>query len=250
MSRTPSTTGLALLTLPAGALVALGAVFALRPALVLERVPELEAVLATVDPETVVLALAVVFVVFAPVLGMTGRLRRSTPSPLVADDPAASERTAVDDRPSAARTDRIGGRIDELVATATAYDSEPRDAREAARAQLLETLRPIAATAYANRAGVSLEAATAAVEAGTWTDDPRAAAFLATPEGPSIPLWLWLVDLVRTARPFAAHLDATLDEIERLQSAATVARPDADTGTESVAETESERDGESTEVVA
>ncbi|QSX00158.1 DUF7269 family protein [Haloterrigena alkaliphila] len=223
MSRTPSTTGLALLTLPAAVLVAVGGVLAVRPALLLERVPELETLLASVDPGTVVFALVILLVLFAPTLGLAGRLRRSGLAPLVDD---ASD-VGFDDS-SGGRRDRraaVGGTIDDRIALATAYDDEPRDVREAARERLLESLRPIAATAYANRAGVADEEATAAIEAGTWTDEPRAAAFLAGSEGPSTPLWLWLLDLLRTADPFVAHLETTIDEIERLQSSATVAAP-------------------------
>ena len=240
MSRTPSATGLALLTLPAAVLVAVGAIFAVRPALVLERAPELEAVLAAVDPETVVLALAVVLVLFAPMLGIAGRLRPSAPSSLVADDSTAEPRAPFDDRSRADRPDVVGAAVDEHIALATAYDSEPRDVREAAREELLESLRSIATTAYANRAGITTVEAATAIEAGTWTDDTRAAAFLAAPSGPSIPLWLWLVDLVRSADPFGRHLEATIDEIERLQSAATVTRPDSGAETnESVVASES-----------
>lgn len=243
MSRTPSSTGLALLTLPAAVLVAVGAVFVVRPALVLERVPELETALAAVDPEIVVLALAVVLVAFAPTLGIAGRLRPSSPSSLVADDSATEPRAPVDDRSATDRPDAVGAAIDERIALATAYDSEPRDVREAAREELLASLRSIAATAYANRAGIATEEAAAAIEAGAWTDDPRAAAFLAAPSGPSVPLWLWLVDLVRSADPFGRHLEATIDEIERLQSTATVVGPDVESETgsdESVAAGESD----------
>ena len=247
MSRTPSTRGLALLTLPAAALVAVGTVVAVRPALLLERAPELEAALAAVDPGTVVLALAVLLVVFAPTLGLTGRLRPSRPSPLVAEASATGSRPSSDDRSPSGRTDVVGAAIAEQIRLATAYDSEPRDVREDARRRLLESLRPIAATAYGNRAGVTADEAMAAIEAGTWTDDPRAAAFLAAPAGPSMPLWLWLLDLVRTADPFRRHLEGTLEEIERLQSSATVTRSNTESGTEAETETETDESVAATE---
>jgi len=83
MSRSPSTTGLAIVTGLAAALLAVGATVIVQPALLLERVPELEAVLSALDPALVVLAMALVLVVFAPTLGIAGRLRSSATSPLV-----------------------------------------------------------------------------------------------------------------------------------------------------------------------
>ena len=223
MSRTPSATGLALVTVPAAALVAVGGVVVVRPALVFDRAPELRSLLASVDPGLVVLALAVVLVVVAPTLGIVGRLRSSSTRPLVGvagvRNPSSAPPNPFD------RRRVVGASLDEQIALATAYDDEPRDIRAAARETLLESLRTIAATAYANRAGRSADEARAAIEAGEWTDDPRAAAFLAAENGPSTPLWLWLVDLLTAADPFERQLERTLDEIERLQSTATVAEP-------------------------
>ncbi|ELY53253.1 DUF7269 family protein [Natronolimnohabitans innermongolicus] len=229
MSRTPSTVGLALLTVPAVALVAAGGLILFRPALVLETVPELEPVVASLEPETVVLALVLLLVAFAPTVGIASRLRPSATSALVDDGSSDRSWTPVDPRDSSARSTVVGASIDEQISLATAYEDEPRDVREAARESLCETLRPVAATAYANRAGVADDDARAAVEAGVWTDDPRARAFLAGPDGPSTPLWCWLVDLLTTSDPFGRHLEATLDEIDRLQSAATIERPETTT---------------------
>lgn len=222
MSRTPSGSGLAIVTLLAGALLAVGATLALRPAVLLERVPELGAVLAALDPETLVLALALVLVLFALTLGIVGRLRFSTTTPLVdsADD-SVSQFPWLDDEER--RYPVVGESFDRLIERATAYDDEPRATREDARERLVDSIRPIAAAAYANRAGLTEADATAAIEAGTWTDDPRAAAFLGGEEGPSTPLWLWVIDLVSTADPFVRSLERTIDEIDRVQSTPTVA---------------------------
>ncbi|WP_436345661.1 DUF7269 family protein [Natronorubrum sp. FCH18a] len=227
MSRTPSTTGLALVTLLGAILVAVGGVLAFRPALLLERVPELRPLLERVDPGLLVLALVVLFVLFAPAIGIGGRFRPSSTTPLVGDESPDRTESRDDDRPGGrpSRQSVVGAAADERIGLATAYDDEPRDSREGAREALLESLRPIAATAYANRAGIADHDAMAAIEAGTWTDDPRAAAFLAGADGPSTPLWLWLIDLVSAADPFERSLERTLDEIETLQSAATVAGP-------------------------
>lgn len=227
MSRTPSTIGLALVTLFGGVLIAIGGMLAFRPTLLLERVPELQPLLEQVDPGLLVLVLVVLFVLLAPAVGIAGRFRPSSTTPLVEDESTDRTESRYDDRPGGrpARQSVVGGTADEQIGLATAYDDEPRDSREGAREALLESLRPIAATAYANRAGIADDDAMAAIEAGTWTDDPRAAAFLAGADGPSTPLWLWLFDLVSAADPFERSLERTLDEIETLQSAATVAGP-------------------------
>lgn len=218
MSRTPSTTGLVLGTLLATILVAVGAVVAVRPELLLEQVPELEALLEAVDPELVVLGLAVVFVLFAPTLGIAGRLRSSSTTALVAPDSPTETGPRFDDgSPRSDGQPVVGATAEELVTVATAYDDESRTNREEARTALLESLRQIAATAYETHTGRA-DDAMAAIEAGTWTNDPRAAAFLATADGPRIPLWLWLIDLVSTGEPFERSLERTLEEIDRLQS--------------------------------
>ncbi len=224
MSRSPSPAGLALGTLLAAALLGVGAALAVRPALVLERAPGLEELLAAVDPGTVVLALVVLLVLFAPTLGIVGRLRSPSTTPLVdAGDDGPALPWLEDDGPAV-----VGERFDRRIAVATAYDDEPRSRRESAREELVDSLRPIAATAYANRAGLTDDEATAAIEDGAWTDDPRAAAFLAGPDGPSTPLWLWLLDLVSTADPFLQSLERTLVEIDRVQSTPAVGASAAD----------------------
>ena len=234
MSRTPSTVGLVVLTLLSVLLVAAGGVIAFRPALLLESVPELQPLLAAADPETVVFAFVILLVLFAPTVGIAGRLRPSPSEPLVSDEPETPHDGRFDDleRSRSERQAVVGEPIDEQIALATAYDDEPRDIREAARQRLLESLRPIAAEAYANRAGIPADEAMAAIEDGSWTADRRARAFLAGPAGPSTPLWLWLIDLVSSADPFGRHLEATLEEIERLQSSVTVSRPGTDDETD------------------
>jgi len=231
MSRSPSTTGLAIVTGLAAALLAVGATVIVQPALLLERVPELEAVLSALDPALVVLAMALVLVVFAPTLGIAGRLRSSATSPLV--EPTAGsglDPSRFDDR--ATRQRIVGESFDRWLELATAYDDESRSTREDARRRLVESLRPIAATAYANRAGLTEDDAMAAIEAGSWTDDPRAAAFLGGPDGPSTPLWLWLFDLVSAADPVVRSLEHAIDEIDRVQSTPSVAPPAATSATE------------------
>lgn len=238
MSRGPSARALAVVTLLAAALLAVGATLAIRPAVLLGAIPELAALLAALDPGTAVLALLLVLVLVAPTIGIAGRLGSGSPAPLVdsADesDPA-SRLDESDDFPL------VGESFQRDVALATAYEDRSRATRAEARERLVDSLRPIAATTYANRAGLSLEDATAAVETGAWTDDPRAAAFLGGEGGPSTPIWLWLIDLVSTADPFARSLERTVAEIERLQSTPTVA---AEASAETAADASANADAE------
>ncbi|QLG49486.1 DUF7269 family protein [Natrinema halophilum] len=223
MSRTPSTAGLAIVTFLAAALLAVGTTLTLQPTVLLDAVPVLEALLIALDPSAVVLALILVLVLLAPTLGITGRLRSSSTTSLIGEaDESATGRPRLDTE-ATADYPIVGDPFDRRIELARAYDDRPRSTREEARERLVESLRPIAATAYANRAGLTEPSAMAAIEAGTWTDDPRAAAFLGGDEGPSTPLWLWLVDLVSTADPFVRSLERTIDEIDRIQSTPAVA---------------------------
>ncbi|WP_226004438.1 DUF7269 family protein [Natrinema salinisoli] len=221
MSRAPSTGGLAVVTLLSVALLAVGGILSVRPGLLLEAAPALESLLATLDPGTVVLAVIGLLVVAAASLGIIGRVRfSSAPLPLV-DSTAESGAASFDE--STADYPVAGAWFDRRLELATAYDDRSRSTREEARERLVDSLRPIAATAYANRAGLTEDDAMAAIEAGTWTDDARAAAFLGGDDGPSTPLWLWLVDLVSTADPFRRSLERTIAEIDRVQSTPAVA---------------------------
>lgn len=216
MNRTPSVRGLGVNTVLAVTVLAVGGMIAYRPTLMIETVPELEARLEAMDPGLVVVLLVIGLLAFTPVLGIAGRRRRSSATSLrerSASDPADARSHVLENR-----LDPVGHSFERDVSLATAYDERSRDEREDARARLVESIRPVAATAYANRAGRTRTEAMTAVEAGTWTDDARAAAFLAGAEGPSLPLSIWVIDLVRTADPFVRSLDRTIEEIDRLQS--------------------------------
>lgn len=208
MTGAPSRRRLAVVTAIGAAFLVVGAAFAYRPALVVDLVPEVVPVLESIDPELVLVIAGLCVLLFVPTLGIANRLRGAPPRPLAPDR---------DDAPSPGG-EVVGGAIDRAVERATAYDDEPRREREAARETIVETLRPIAAEAYARSHGVGYDAAMADLAAGAWTDDPRAAAFLADEDGPSTPLSLWLFDLLSTADPFSRALERTIDEIERAQS--------------------------------
>lgn len=78
-----------------------------------------------------------------------------------------------------------GGEFDERVAT---LNSGPRRSSIRKRRQLREALEAEALAAVARRENCSREEAEAILRAGTWTNDPHAAAFLGGSEAPSPPL--------------------------------------------------------------
>ncbi|MFC7213668.1 hypothetical protein ACFQO4_06175 [Saliphagus sp. GCM10025334] len=214
MSRRPSTLGLLAGTALATGLLALGAGLLYRPATVLEAVPELESVLSTLNPTHLVLAFAVVLLVVAPTITAAGRFRVDAPRPLDASstEPFAGSRSLTD------TSSRLAGAVyDDWIDRATAYDDEPRPVRDQARTELVEALRALAADTYATHTGLDRADAVAAIRAGTWTDDRRAAAFLADEDGPSTPLSLWLIDLCSTADPFTRGLEHAIEAVEAIR---------------------------------
>lgn len=76
-------------------------------------------------------------------------------------------------------------------------------------------LATAAAETYAGAVGVSEQRARAAVEAGEWTDDAVAAAFLGG-VSPSVHQWLWL--WLAPERERRRRIERTIAAIERLQA--------------------------------
>lgn len=218
---TASTKRLAVVAVLSGIVLAAGAVIAFVPSLVVERVPAIVPALEAIDPTLALLVVALVLVIAAPIVGIRSRLGAASTTPLVAADdeataPALGPRT--DSGPEV-----VGKRLDRHVTVATNYDGATRDQRDRAREDIVAVLRPIAADAYAQATGRPREDALAAVESGDWTDDSRAAAFLAGEDGPSTPPSVWVYDLLTTADPFTRALGRTMAEIERIQSTPEVA---------------------------
>jgi len=83
------------------------------------------------------------------------------------------------------------------------------------RADLRETLEAAALTAVADRENCSREEARQRVEAGTWTDDPHAAALLGGSDAPSPPLFDRLKIATSTESPFQYRIRRTADAIAR-----------------------------------
>lgn len=208
MSRTPSTNGLFVATVIGAASLAFGVVLLYHPELLLETVPELEPVLVALDPTVVLFGVVGSLLVVGGTLWITGRLRGGSPTPLEGSEsdsrPRAFNRTTSRSPP--------GAEFDEFLEIATAYEDHSRWKREQSRTRLREILRRVAADTYGDR--TDSDGAMRAIETGQWTDNVRAAAFLAGEDGPSLPLSIWLYDLVSTSDPFHRSVEHTIEAID------------------------------------
>jgi len=105
-----------------------------------------------------------------------------------------------------------GDEFDEMVAQ---LRSGPRRVLIRERADLRDALEEAALTAVADRENCSREQAAEALDAGTWTDDVHAAAFLGGADAPSPPL----LDRVKIAAsgesPFQLQIRRTADAVAR-----------------------------------
>jgi hypothetical protein len=89
---------------------------------------------------------------------------------------------------------------------------------EADRHRLREDVREVATATLQRREGHSPEEAAEAVQAGTWTDDPFAAAFF-TGRPPEADVIDRVRELLHRQLPFARRTVRAIDEIERLLEA-------------------------------
>jgi len=199
-----------LATVLAVVLLSFGAALVVSPATVFGAVPALEPIVHSTEPSTVLLGLAVALAVLTLVRGMSGRSAAATPPPLDADVPEPSR-----DRSG---FPTVGAALDGAYRQATDYDAADARQREASREDVERELRAVAERAYARQTGMDPDAAAEAVRSGEWTDEPRAAAFLAGEDGPTTPLSLWLVDLVTGRDPFERGAEETLSSIRDLQA--------------------------------
>lgn len=190
--------------------------FALALAVLFVPLPEpVRSVLASLASRTLVLALGALglAVVVWAVLSLG-----------VAVDPSADE----DDGPSQddPDADRTPGDADVAVVGAEIEAALDRlDTRDPAadyrnRTTVERPIKRAAVAAVAEREDVSREEAARRVEDGSWTDRPRAAAFVGGPDVPSPPLVVRILDWLR-GDPFERHARVTIAEIARLLSVPT-----------------------------
>ncbi|WP_276254390.1 DUF7269 family protein [Halomontanus rarus] len=95
-------------------------------------------------------------------------------------------------------------------------DRFERGKRSRQRHEARRTIRETAIEVLAAGHDVSVPDATSRISDGTWTDDPRAAAFLSTDA--SLPLRVRIVDWAFGAR-YRRGLEAAVEEIDRLDAA-------------------------------
>lgn len=84
--------------------------------------------------------------------------------------------------------------------------------------EINSTIREAAIDAYRRTTGVKREKAVDAIESGTWTDDPIAAATLATEDSDvELPATLWLRHRIDPSGAYRTRVERTTDEIIALE---------------------------------
>jgi len=109
------------------------------------------------------------------------------------DGSPPSERRLGRSRPPESRL--AGWRVDEALARATAVEPDRRPSQRAHDVQTVrQRLRDAAVRTLASRHDLSRDRAAEMVDDGSWTDDPRAAAFLGSAAAPAPPLRIRIGD--------------------------------------------------------
>lgn len=200
-----------LVALVSTAALALGVVVVVEPTLLFDAVPELRDVIAALDPSVALLALVAVLAVSALLRSLSGRRHAESPPSLVSavrTEPVLGDR----DQPT------VGAHLDDRFELAMAYDDAARASRDQARADVEAELRSLATAQYVQQTGCDESEAADVIARGEWTDDRRAAAFLAGEEGPTTPLSLWLFDLLTGRDSFERGVERTIDSIRTAQT--------------------------------
>lgn len=109
---------------------------------------------------------------------------------------------------------RVGEAIDDRIEDLAGDDADADRVREGVVGDVRRRLRETVVDAMVTGEGVDRETANESVREGTWTDDPRARAFLGGEAAPPMPVWLRIADWLRGA-PSVRRIEATVDAIER-----------------------------------
>ncbi len=157
-------------------------------------------VAAALDPSTVVVTLIGVFGLVQGVRYANGRRKRDRQTA----DPGEPERRA--------RATVPGGDLDDRIARMTAATRGGHRSRQELRGRVHE----VAVASVARDRNCSDPEAARAVERGTWTDDPTAAAFLS--EAVSYPIRVRLRAAVSGRTRYGFGLRAAIDAIDRLEA--------------------------------
>jgi len=109
----------------------------------------------------------------------------------------------------------IGEEFD--VALARTIDTSLNEEERKERCdRVRDHLRETAAMRYSEVTGVRMEEAEEVVGSGDWTDDLRASGFLADENEGSVPLKVWLLDVLVGRDPFVQGVEASVRGIEQL----------------------------------
>lgn len=106
----------------------------------------------------------------------------------------------------------VGTDFDERVAATGRVGTRTTEAE----ATIREDLRRLAIDAYRDATGADWERAARAVEDGSWTDDPAAAAFIGGPDAPAVPLRIWFRDVLSEEGAFQRQTTRTIRAIYAL----------------------------------
>lgn len=155
---------------------------------------------AALDPSTTVVTLIGLFGVVQGIRYANGRRHRERR----AADPGEPERRT--------RASVPGADLDERIARMTATSRGGHRSRR----ELRERVRAVAVTTAARDRNCSIAEAERTIEAGRWTDDPTAAAFLSGEV--SYPVRVQLRATVSGRSPYRFGLRAAIDAIDRLEA--------------------------------
>lgn len=187
---------------------------------VLSAVPALDTVLNLLNPSTVLILSAMLLSVF--VLVQVIEMRSENESDEEGDTDFSSlrevEGVGEDELEEFERDEGLSAVGEEFdIAVMKAVDTSlDEDQRRERRDWVREHLRETVAMRYSEVTGVGIEEAKDEVLSGGWTDDVRASGFLADKEGESVPLKIWLLDVLVGRDPFLKGVETTVDRIEEL----------------------------------
>lgn len=120
----------------------------------------------------------------------------------------------------------VGAVLDDELAAASAVGEQTAEAE----ARVRSNLRQLAIDTYQQAARCDRATAARAVETGTWTDDPAAAAFIGGPDAPTVPRRVWFRDALSDDGPFHRQTVRTIRAIDALGRADPGNVPDSDGG--------------------
>lgn len=193
--------------------LALVAVLFVQPSLLFQGAPTVAQQFTAIDPALALVIAGGVLVLLAILKVVVNLLQRGYQSTGSGMEPPESRAARQSLYTNDTGFEQLGAGLDDRFQRAIDYQNTDEQRRQSARDSVVERLRDAATTAYAQSTGQSPEDAADAIATGEWTDDRRAAGLLSDDEGPSIPVHLWLLDLLLGRDPFVAGVERSLAAI-------------------------------------